>query len=337
MSEVVTFGEIMLRLAPEGYYRFFQNDRMQATFGGSEANVAASLANFGVETAFVTKLPDNPIGKGAVSTLRGFGVNTDNIVFGGERMGIYFLEKGAAQRGSLCVYDRAHSAISEAKSKDFDWDKIFANAGWFHFSGITPALSENLAHICEEACIAAKKRNIPISVDLNYRSKLWSKEQANLVMSRLCGYADVCIANEDDAKNVFGIETSTCGDKLNREEYISTAKQLRDKFGFGTVAITLRRSYSACDNDWSALILKDNECCFSKEYAVHIVDRVGAGDSFCAGLIFSLIKEKSAQETIEFAAAASALKHSVEGDFNRVSVSEVEKLACGDGFGRIVR
>lgn len=340
MKRVVTFGEIMLRLAPNGYYRFFQNDQMQATFGGGEANVAVSLANFGLDAKFVTKLPKHAIGQAAVDSLRYFGVDTSLIARGGERVGIYFLEKGASQRGSVCIYDRAHSAIQTADKSDFNWDEIFEGADWFHFTGITPALGENLVEICKEACIAAKNRGVKISCDLNYRGKLWTREQARAAMTELCKYVDVCISNEEDAKDVFGIEaenTDIYGGKLDKEGYKSVAKQLADKFGFEKVAITLRSSISANDNDWAAMLYDGENYCFSKEYHLHIVDRVGGGDSFGAGLIYSLLMGKDSQSAIEFAVAASALKHTVEGDFNRVSVSEAEKLAGGDGSGRVQR
>lgn len=340
MKKVITFGEIMLRLAPNGYYRFFQNDQMQATFGGGEANVAVSLANYGLNSCYVTKLPKHAIGQAAVDSLRYFGVDTSNIVRGGDRVGIYFLEKGASQRGSVCIYDRAYSAISQAQKEDFDWNKIFEGADWFHFTGITPALGKNVAEICLEACKVAKEKGIKISCDLNYRKKLWTREQAKETMSELCKYVDVCISNEEDAKDVFGIEaedTDIYGGKLNHEGYKSVAKQLKDKFGFEKVAITLRSSISASDNDWAGMLFDGENYCFSKSYHLHIVDRVGGGDSFGGGLIYAILNGKSTQECIDFAVAASALKHSVEGDFNRVSVSEVEKLAKGDGSGRVQR
>ena len=340
MGTVVTFGEIMLRLAPEGYYRFFQNDRLQATFGGGEANVAVSLANFGVNSKFVTKLPAHAIGEGAVSALRGLGVDTGSIVRGGERIGIYYLEKGASQRGSVCIYDRAHSAIQEAEPGDFDWDRIFDGAEWFHFTGITPALGPNLVNICLDACKAAKSKGIKISCDLNYRNKLWTRQQAREAMTKLCEYVDVCISNEEDAKDVFGIEaegSDITGGKLDREGYKSVAKQLADRFEFEKVAITLRTSISANDNDWQGMLYDGSENYFSKQYHLHIVDRVGGGDSFGAGLIYSFLNGYSSQESIEFAVAASALKHSIEGDFNRVTVEEVQKLAGGDGSGRVQR
>lgn len=340
MSKIVTFGELMLRLAPNGYYRFFQNDQMQATFGGGEANVAVSLANFGQESVYVTKLPTHAIGQAAVNSLRYFGVDTSKIVRGGDRVGIYFLEKGASQRGSVCIYDRAHSAIAEASPADFDWDAIFDGADWFHFTGITPALGGNLVEICKEACIAAKKHGVKVSCDLNYRGKLWTRAEARAAMTELCKYVDVCISNEEDAKDVFGIEaegSDITGGKLNTEGYKSVAKQLADKFGFEKVAITLRTSISANDNDWAGMLYDGKEYCFSKTYHLHIVDRVGGGDSFGGGLIYSLLQGKSTQAAIEFAVAASALKHTVEGDYNHVSVSEVEKLAGGDGSGRVQR
>lgn len=340
MAKIVTFGEIMLRLAPNGYYRFFQNDQMQATFGGGEANVAVSLANYGMNSVYVTKLPKHTIGQAAVDSLRYFGVDTSHITRGGDRVGIYYLEKGASQRGSVCIYDRAHSAIQESTPEDFDWEQIFDGADWFHFTGITPALGKNLVEICKQACIAAKSKGVKISCDLNYRGKLWTREEARAAMTELCSYVDVCISNEEDAKDVFGIEaegTDIYGGKLNHEGYKSVAKQLADKFGFEKVAITLRTSISASDNDWAGMLYDGENYCFSKSYHLHIVDRVGGGDSFGGGLIYSILSGKTSQQTIEFAVAASALKHSVEGDFNRVSVAEVEKLAGGDASGRVQR
>ena len=340
MKKVVTFGEIMLRLSPNGYYRFLQTDQFQATFGGGEANVAVSLANFGLESVYVTKLPDHAIGQAAVNSLRYFGVDTSKISRGGDRIGIYYMEKGASQRGSVCIYDRKHSSIQEASLDDFDWDEIFDGADWFHFTGITPALGQNLVEICKIACQKAKERGITVSCDLNYRGKLWSRQEANAAMSELVKNVDVCIANEEDAKDVFGIEsenTDITGGKLNKEGYKSVAKQLAEKFGFSKVAITLRSSISANDNDWAAMLYDGNDYHFSKEYHLHIVDRVGGGDSFGAGLIYSLVTGKDSKSAIEFAVAASALKHSIEADFNRVTVKEVEKLAGGDGSGRVQR
>ncbi len=342
MSKIITFGELMLRLQPYNYERFVQCDHVEFTFGGGEANVAVSLANYGMDAAYVTKLPNHAIGQAAVNSLRRYGVDTTKIVRGGDRVGIYFNEKGASQRGSVCIYDRAHSAIQEAVPADFDWDQIFEGAEWFHFTGITPALGPNLVEICKEACIAAKKHGLKISCDLNYRGKLWTRAQAREAMTELCRYVDVCISNEEDAKDVFGIEaeaTDIYGGSLNHEGYKSVAKQLADKFGFEMVAITLRESRSASDNGWSAMLynVAEDAYCFSKKYDLHIIDRVGGGDSFGGGLIYSLLTGKSTQAAVEFAVAASALKHTIEGDFNMVTVAEVEKLAGGDGSGRIQR
>ena len=340
MSKVITFGELMLRLAPEGYLRFVQSDKYEATFGGAEANVAVSLANYGVDVAFVSKLPEHEIGQCAVNSIRKFGVDTSKIVRGGDRVGIYYCEKGASQRPSKVIYDRAYSSIAMAKRKDFSWSKIFKGVEWFHFTGITPALSDTVALICLDACKEAKKRNITISCDLNFRKKLWSKEKANTVMSELCQYIDYCIANEEDAKDVFGIEadnTDIYSGKINREGYVSVAKKLTDRFGFKGVAITLRESLSANDNNWSAMLYTDGKEYFSKKYAMHIVDRVGGGDSFGGGLIYSLLNNYDPQSAIEFAVAASCLKHSIEGDYNMVSKNEVKTLAGGDASGRVQR
>lgn len=340
MSKVVTFGELMLRLAPENYLRFVQSEKYEATYGGAEANVAVSLANYGVDVAFVSKLPAHEIGQAAVNSLRKFGVDTSKIVRGGDRVGIYYCEKGASQRPSKVIYDRAHSAIAEAKKEDFDWDKIFDGAEWFHFTGITPALSDETAKICLEACKKAKEKNITVSCDLNFRKKLWSKEKAGEVMGELCKYIDYCIANEEDAKDVFGIEADNSdiyGGKLDRNGYISVAKKLTDRFNFKGVAITLRESKSANDNDWSGMLYTNGQAFFSKKYSMHIVDRVGGGDSFGGGLIYALSCGYDAQSAIEFAVAASCLKHSIEGDYNMMSVAEVKALAGGDASGRVQR
>ena len=337
---VVTFGEIMLRLAPNGYYRVFQDDQLQATFGGGEANVAVSLANYGLDAAYVTKLPKHAIGQAAVNQLRYFGVDTSSIVRGGDRVGIYFLEKGASQRGSVCIYDRAHSAIQEADPSEFNWKEILQGADWFHFTGITPALGPNMVEACLDACKIAKELGVKVSCDLNYRGKLWTRAEAREAMTRLCQYVDVCISNEEDAKDVFGIEaegSDIYGGKLNEEGYRSVARQLTEKFGFEKVAFTLRTSISASDNDWAGMLYEGGECYFSRKYHLHIVDRVGGGDSFGGGLIYALLNGYEPQAAIEFAVAASALKHTVEGDFNRVTLSEVQKLAGGDGSGRVQR
>ncbi|MCL2833240.1 MAG: sugar kinase [Treponema sp.] len=340
MNKVITFGEIMLRLAPVGYYRFVQAGSYGATYGGGEANVAIALANFGIATAFVTKLPKHEIGQAAVNTLRQFGVDTSMIVRGGDRVGIYYLEKGAAQRASKVIYDRSHSAIADAETSDFNWDVIFKDVSWFHFTGITPALSDKAAAVTMEAVKAAKGKNITVSCDLNYRKNLWSREKAKEVMGRLVPYVDICIANEEDASDVFGIKaknTDVNSGALNREGYKEVAKALTDRFGFKKTAITLRESISANDNNWGGMLFDGKDYFFSRNYAIHIVDRVGGGDSFGAGLIYGSLQGWSSQETLEFAVAASCLKHSIEGDFNMVSVDEVKKLAGGDASGRVQR
>ena len=339
-KKVITFGEIMLRLAPEGYYRFVQADTFGATYGGGEANVAVSLANYGFDAKFVTKLPAHEIGQAAVNSLRKYGVDTSYITRGGDRVGIYFLEKGASQRPSKVIYDRAGSSIATATKEDFNWKEIFDGAEWFHFTGITPALNDEVAAICLEACKAAKENGVTISCDLNYRNKLWSKEKAGEVMGELCKYVDVCIANEEDAADVFGIHaanTDVTTGTVNHEGYKDVAKQLADRFGFSKVAITLRESISANDNNWSAMLYDGNDYFFSKKYKMHIVDRVGGGDSFGGGLIAASLNGFDSQTTIEFAVAASCLKHSIEGDMNLVSMDEVLKLAGGDGSGRVQR
>lgn len=330
----------MLRLAPEGYYRFAQAETFGATFGGGEANVAVSLANYGLDAAFVTKLPTHEIGQMAVNSLRRYGVDTSYITRGGDRVGIYYLEKGASQRPSKVIYDRAYSAIALASKEDFDWEKIFDGAEWFHFTGITPALGDNVAEICLEAVKAAKKLGLKVSCDLNYRKKLWTREKAGKVMAELMPYVDVCIANEEDASDVFGIKaenTDIEGGKIDGEGYKEVAKKLKERFGFSYVAITLRSSISANDNDWAAMLYDGNDCYFSRKYHMHIVDRVGGGDSFGAGLIYAMLDGKDAQGIIEFAVAASCLKHSIEGDYNMVSVAEVESLAGGNASGRVQR
>ncbi len=340
--KVVTFGEILLRLASPNYSRLFQNNSFDITFCGAEANVAVSLANYGLEVAFVTKLPQGAIGQAAINSLRYFGVDTSLITRGGERLGLYYLEKGASQRPSKVIYDRAYSAVALADKNDFDWDKIFETADWFHFTGINPALSRNVADISLEACKKAKERGITISCDLNYRKNLWSSKQAKKTMTSLMSYVDVCIANEEDADKVFDIKaenTDASTGALNYEGYKEVAKKISDRFGCKYVAITLRTSMSANDNNWTAMLYSaaEDEYYFSKEYAIHIVDRVGGGDSFGAGLIFGLAQNMPLQEALEFAVAASCLKHSIEGDFNRVSLDEVKSLMAGDSSGRVRR
>lgn len=337
---IITFGEIMLRLAPPGYTRFSQASSFEATYGGGEANVAVSLANFGLDAAFVSKLPTHAIGQSAVNDLRKYGVDTSLITRGGERVGIYYLEKGASQRASQVIYDRAYSAIALANPTDFNWDEIFEGADWFHFSGITPALSKTIAEITLEACKQAKAKNVKVSCDLNYRKKLWSSEEANVCMSELMKYVDICIANEEDAEKVFQIKASKNdveAGQLNHEGYIDVAKQIKERFVTSGVAITLRESISANDNLWSAMYYDGETAHFSKKYPLHIVDRVGGGDSLAAGLIYALLNHYESANAIEFAVGASCLKHSIEGDYNRVSVEEVNNLINGDTSGRVQR
>ena len=340
MKKFITFGEIMLRLAPMGYERFTQSKEFGVIYGGGEANVAASLANYGLDTYFVTKLPKHEIGQCAVNELRKYGVNTNMIVRGGERVGIYFCEKGNSQRPSKVIYDRAHSAIAEAKREDFNWKEIFADAQWFHFTGITPAISDEAAVITLDAVKAAKEAGVMVSVDLNFRKKLWSSEKAGKVMGEIVQYCDVVIANEEDAEKVFGIsaeETDITSGTLSGEGYQNVARKLTERFGLKYVAITLRESFSASDNGWSAMLYDGKEFYSSKKYNMHIVDRVGGGDSFGAGLIYGLTSGLSNGDSLEYAVAASCLKHSVEGDFNLVSKEEVETLMNGDASGRVQR
>jgi 2-dehydro-3-deoxygluconokinase len=338
--KVITFGEIMMRLNPEGYRRFVQSDRFEVSYAGGEANVAVGLAQLGVHAAFVSKVPRHEIGQCAVNALARYGVDTSLIVRGGDRLGVYYVEKGASQRASKVIYDRAYSAIALAGASDFDWDAIFDGATWFHWTGITPALGGELPAICLSACKAAKARHITVSCDLNFRKKLWSSEKAGQVMGQLLPYVDVCIANEEDAKDVFGIQaehTDINQGKLVKDDYVSVAEQLSQRFGCKKVAITLRSSISASDNDWAGMLYSDHHAWFSPTYHLRIVDRVGGGDSFGAGLIYGLLNGFDDQKAIDFAVAASALKHSIEQDFDLVSVDEVLSLASGNASGRVQR
>ena len=340
MGKVVCFGEIMMRLNPEGYKRFVQASAFEASYAGGEANVAVSLANYGIPASYVTKVPAHEIGQCAVNELRRFGVDTESIVRGGPRLGIYFCEKGASQRGSKVIYDRAGSSIALAKREDFDWGKILEGADWFHFTGITPALGGELPEICLDALKMARARGIRVSCDLNYRKKLWSRERAGAVMAQLMPYVDVIIANEEDAADVFGIRaegTDVNAGVINREGYISVARQLSERFGAKRVAITLRGSISASENDWAGMLYENGQAYFSRQYRIHIVDRGGGGDSFGGGLIYASLKDLDPQASIEFAVAASCLKQSIELDFNHVSVEEVLALAGGNASGRVQR
>ncbi len=340
LQKVVTFGELMLRLMPEGFGRFIQADKFDAQFGGAEANVAVSLSNFGLNSTYITKLPENPLGQAALNSLRRYGVDTSMIARGGSRLGLYFLEKGASQRGSLCVYDRKGSSFAESNSDDYNWDLIFKDAKWFHVTGVTPALSDGASEITLEACRKAKALGITVSCDLNYRSKLWSIEKARSTMQKLSEYVDVCIANEDDAENVFGIKTKKSDTEsgiIDKDAFAETAAALTKKFNFKKVAITLRKSINASENIWSALLYKNGKSYFSRDWDIQIVERVGSGDSFAAGLIYSLLTGKTPQDAVEFASAAACLKHTIEGDFNMVTASEVESLVKSHGTGRVIR
>ena len=340
MSKIVCFGELMLRLNPEGYLRFEQADKFMATFGGGEANVAVSLANFGMDASFCSKLPTHAIGNMAVRALRAEGVATADIVRGGERVGIYYIEKGASQRPSKVIYDRAHSAIAEADPSDFDFDKIMEGAQWFHWSGITPAISDKAAELTKLACEAAKRHGVTVSVDLNFRKKLWTSEKAISVMRPLMKYVDVCIGNEEDAQLCLGFkpDADVEGGKTDAEGYYGIFKGMMKEFGFKYVVSTLRESLSASHNGWKALIYDGKEFYQSKHYDIMpIIDRVGGGDSFAGGLIHGLLTKKTQGEALEFAVAASALKHTIPGDFNLVSAQEVESLAGGNANGRVQR
>lgn len=338
--KIITLGEIMLRLSTPGNTRFVQSDSFDVVYGGGEANVAVSLANYGHDAYFVSKLPTHEIGQSAVNALRKYGVHTDYILRGGDRVGIYYLETGASMRPSKVIYDRADSAIAKATADEFDFDAIMAGADWFHFSGITPALSAEAAKLTEAACKTAKKHGVKVSCDLNYRKKLWTPEQAQAVMKQLMQYVDVCIGNEEDAKLCLGFEPKANVEQgeTNASGYYEIFKQMKEEFGFEIVCSTLRESYSATYNGWKALIYDGKEFYESKRYEINpIIDRVGGGDSFSGGLIHGLLTKDTMGEALEFAVAASALKHTINGDFNLVSTEEVEALANGDASGRVQR
>jgi len=339
---VVCFGEIMLRLSPPGFERLLQSPALQATFGGGEANVAASLAHFGVSSAYVTRVPSNAIGDAAVRTLRAEGVDVLHIQRGGSRLGIYFAETGASQRASTVLYDRAQSAISEIQPGSVDWNSAVTGAAWLHWTGITPALSAGAAACTREAIDAARSAGARVSVDLNFRRKLWSESQAQAVMRPLVTGSDLLIANEEDLQSVLGIAVAgvnlTAG-QVDPAAYRAAAEQVARDFGVARVAITLRESLSASENGWSAVLFDAASKTFthSQHYVIRVVDRIGGGDSFAAGLLYGLIQNWAADRALRFAVAASALKHTVPGDFNRVSVSEVQQLAGGDASGRVQR
>ena len=343
MAKIVTMGEIMLRLSTPNNEKFIQADEFDINYGGGEANVAVSLANYGHDVDFVCALPKNPIGDAAIATLRKYNVGTKHIARSGERIGIYFLETGSAMRASNVVYDRANSSISTARPEEFDFDEIFKDADWFHFTGITPAVSDSAAELTEVALKAAKKAGVTVSVDLNFRKKLWSSEKAKKIMTNLMQYVDVCIGNEEDAEKVLGFKpgnTDVTAGELELSGYVDIFNQMCDQFGFKYVISSLRESHSASDNDWSACIMDGASRGFyhSKKYHIApIVDRVGGGDSFAAGLICGLCDKKDFKLSLEFAVAASALKHTIPGDFNLVTREDVDNLAGGDGSGRVQR
>lgn len=339
-KKVVTLGEIMLRLSPPGNTRFVQSDSFDVVYGGGEANVAVSCANYGHDAYFVTKLPEHEIGQSAVNALRKYGVMTDYIARGGDRVGIYYLETGVAMRPSKVIYDRAHSAIAEADAADFDFDRIMEGADCFHWSGITPAISDKAAELTRLACEAAKRHGVTVSVDLNFRKKLWTKEKAQSVMKPLMKYVDVCIGNEEDAELCLGFKPDADVESghTDAEGYKEIFRRMSEEFEFSYVISTLRESFSASHNGWKAMIYNGKEFYVSKHYDIDpIVDRVGGGDSFSGGIIHGLLTKPTQGEALEFAVAASALKHTVSGDFNLVSVAEVEALAGGDASGRVQR
>ncbi|MDR3627052.1 MAG: sugar kinase [Ignavibacteriaceae bacterium] len=344
MSEkVATMGEIMLRLSTPGYSRFVQSQSFDVNYGGGEANVAVALSNYGFDSYFISKLPKHEIGQAAVNSMRRFGVKPDYIVRGGDRVGIYFLETGASQRASKVIYDRAGSSVTTLGKDELDWDNIFKGVKWFHWTGITPALGETVQQSLAAACEAAKKNGAIVSADLNFRAKLWSPQKAQSVMIPLMKYVDVCIANEEDAEKSLGFKagkTNVESGELDEKGYFIMAKALKEQFNFKAVAITLRESFSASRNGWSALLIDDKDCkepYRSKRYDIQIVDRVGGGDSFASGLIYGLLKKENTKDALEFAVAASCLKHTIPGDFNLVSIDEVDKLAKGSGSGRVER
>ena len=339
-KKVVTLGEIMMRLTTPDFKRFVQSDSFDVTYGGGEANVATALCNYGLNGVFVSKVPDTAIGQSAINHLRRYGVDTQYMARGGERLGIYFLEIGASMRASQVIYDRANASITDAEISDFDFDKIFEGADWFHTTGITPALSEKASKLTEAALKAARERGITTSIDLNYRKKLWSKEQARETMTRLCQYVDVCVGNEEDANDMLGFVsqgTDVTKGELNLDGFKDVCRQMKEKFDFKYIASTLRESHSASDNGWSALVYDGEEFYHTKEYDVRIIDRVGSGDSFASGFIYGLVTGKTMQDAADFGVAASALKHTIPGDLNHATLSDVENLVKGDGSGRVQR
>lgn len=338
--KVLAFGELLVRLSAPGYQRFLQTDSYLATYTGAEANICVFLSLNGVEAEFLTKLPDNEIAECSLAALHKYGVRTGHVLRGGDRMGLYYIERGASQRPSKLVYDRKYSSIAMARPEEFDWDALLDGVSLFTFSGITPALGGALPEICMEACKAAKRKGIPIVADLNYRKNLWTTEQARKVMRDLAPQIDVLIGNEDDADKCLGIKpknTDVTKGSLDKASYIEVAREISETFGCKSVAFTLRKSYSASDNGWAGMLYQNGKTFFSKEYKIHLVDRVGGGDSFASGLIYASLRGYDAQRSIDFAVAASCLKQTIEMDFNLSRVSEIELLANGDASGRVQR
>ena len=340
MGKVVGFGEIMVRLQPPGYLKLIQAASFDISYTGAEANALVSLSRFGMDTDFITKLPKSEVSDALISHLCRHRVGVDNIVYGGDRIGLYYLERGASQRPSKVIYDRKYSSVSASGRGDFDWERIMEGAEWFHFSGITAALGSEMPAICEDACRTARAKGVTVSCDLNYRSTMWSKDEARKAMCHLAQYVDVMVGNEEDAEACLGIKSEkndVTGGKLNYDAYEAVARQVVEKFGAKAVAFTLRGSLSASDNKWAAMLYRDGKTYYSKEYLIHLVDRVGGGDSFSGALIYSLMQEYQPQRALEFAVAASCLKQTIEMDFNLVTAEEVHRLMEGDGSGRVQR
>lgn len=342
MEKVVCLGEVMLRLAPTGYDRLLQNENMIGRFGGAEANVAVSLSNLNMDVIYATKLPDNPIGDACINNLKSYNIDTKYIKKGGDRIGIYYTEKGAAMRPGVCIYDRKHSSISEASIDDFNFDDMYKDASWLHITGITPSLSDNMAKVTEKAMEYAKKKNMTVSFDINYRSKLWELKKAKDVLDKLCKYVDICIVNEEDMRLIFDEDVKADDNndgKLNVDSYIKSCENLCKKYNFSKVAVTIRKSYSASFNSFSGILYdkKDGKAYISKVYDIEIIDRIGSGDSFAAGIIYGSLNNFDNQKTVEYAAALGALKHTIEGDYNLVDIKELEKTVSGDISGRIQR
>lgn len=340
MKKMVGFGDFLLRMNPPGYLRFLQAHSFEINYTGAEANVCVSLARMGMETAFVTRLPRNAIAEAGVAELRKYGVGVSHITYGGERMGVFYVEKGASQRPSRIIYDRKETAIATSSVEDFAWDEIFASATNLHITGITPALSKTMPEVCLTALKAAKAHGLTVSCDLNYRKNLWTTQEAKKCMTQLLPYVDQLVANEEDADKVLGIrarDTDVTAGKLNEDGYVDVARQICDVYGIQKVAVTLRRSISASDNEWSAMLFQDGKPYFSSKYMIHLVDRVGGGDSFAAGLLYAGMNGFDPQETIEYAAAASCLKQTTEMDFNLSTTDEIRQLMSGDSSGRVQR